>query len=234
MRYYEIAEARCFSSSRFVQSLWYANTPFVEHRRERIVPTGCAHIVVSLSRDFLTDCPEGRPERRTPPALMVGQRSVYEIIATADLVDLAGVIFNPAAVPAFVADRADLVSNRNLPLDQIWPGYTDHLRSRMLEGSSPGSAASYSRGLLDGPPYDETRTSRLGATSGCAVRVRAVRTGLEPVLYCQDRAAHRLERTPILPAFSRAGWIPTQGVVSAAALSTRSAAPERRRGISVG
>jgi AraC-like DNA-binding protein len=122
---------------RFVRSLWYANTPFVEYRRERILPTGCAHIVVSVSRDFLTDCPEGRPDQRAAPALMVGQRSIYEIIASVDLVDLAGVIFRPGAVPAFVADRTDLISNRNLPLDQIWSGYTDHLRSRMLEGFSP-------------------------------------------------------------------------------------------------
>jgi hypothetical protein len=122
---------------RSVRSLWYASTSFVEHRRERILPSGCAHIVVSLSQDFLTDCPENRPEQRTAPALMVGQRSVYEIVATADLVDLAGVLFMPGAVPAFVGDRADLISNRNLPPDEIWSGYTDKLRSRMLEGSSP-------------------------------------------------------------------------------------------------
>ena len=72
---------------RFVRSLWYASTPFVEQGRERIL---------------LTDCPEDRPEQRTAPALMVGQRSVYEIIATADLVDLAGVLFMPGALPAFV------------------------------------------------------------------------------------------------------------------------------------
>jgi AraC-like DNA-binding protein len=109
----------------------------VEHRRERILPSGCAHIVVSLSQDFLTDCAEDRPNERTAPALLVGQRSGYEIVATGDLVDLAGVLFNPGVVPVFVADRADLISNRILPLDQIWSGYTDHLRSRMLEGSSP-------------------------------------------------------------------------------------------------
>src|SRR5205807_43875 len=104
---------------------------------QRILPSGCAHIVLTLSYDFLTDCPEGGAERRTAPALMVGQRSLYEIIATADLTDLAGAIFEPGALPAFVADRADLLSNRNFPLDQICPGYTDALRSRMLEGASP-------------------------------------------------------------------------------------------------
>jgi AraC-like DNA-binding protein len=43
----------------------------------------------------------------------------------------------PGALPALVADRADLLSNRSVPLDQIWPGFADSLRSRMLEGSSP-------------------------------------------------------------------------------------------------
>ncbi len=122
---------------RFVQSLWYASMPGLDHRHERVLPSGCAHIVLSLSRDFLTDCAEGGSEQRTAPALMVGQRSVYEVIATSDLVDLAGVLFAPGALPALVADRADLLSNRNIPLDQVWRGFTDRLRSRMLEGRSP-------------------------------------------------------------------------------------------------
>ncbi len=122
---------------RFVRSLWYACTPGVEHRHERVLPSGCAHIVLSLSRDFLTDCLEGESEQRTAPALMVGQRSVYEVIATADLVDLAGVLFVPGALPGLVADRADLLSNQNIPLDQVWCGSGDILRSRMLEGRSP-------------------------------------------------------------------------------------------------
>ncbi|HEY3458112.1 MAG TPA: AraC family transcriptional regulator [Bryobacteraceae bacterium] len=121
----------------FVRSLWYMSAPGAEHRHERILPSGCAHIVLTLSRDFLTDCLEGGSEQRTAPVLIVGQRSVYEIIATADLVDLAGVLFAPGALPALVADRADLLSNRNVPLDQVWRGYADTLRSRMLEGLSP-------------------------------------------------------------------------------------------------
>ena len=115
----------------------YATAPVIEHRRERILPTGCAHLVVSLSHDFLTECREDSPPQRTAPALVAGQRSVYEIIATSDLVDLAGIHFIPGTASVFVSDRADLISNRSLPLDQIWPDLTDTLRSRMLEGSSP-------------------------------------------------------------------------------------------------
>jgi hypothetical protein len=46
-------------------------------------------------------------EWSSAPALTVGQRSAYEIIATEDLADWAGAIFEPGAVPAFVVDRAD-------------------------------------------------------------------------------------------------------------------------------
>ncbi len=122
---------------RFVRSLWYANGPSAQYARERILPSGCAQIVVTLSRSFLTDCPETGPERQMPPGILVGQRSACEIIATADLVDLAGVLFAPGALPALIADRADQLTNRNVPLDQIQSGFTDNLRTRMLDGSSP-------------------------------------------------------------------------------------------------
>jgi AraC-like DNA-binding protein len=122
---------------RFIRSLWYARSPLMQHRHERILPGGCAHIVVGLGREFLTNCTEDGLEQRTAPALMVGQRSVYELVATSDMVDLAGVVFQPGAVPALIVDRADLISNQNMPLDQVWPGCTDYLRNRMLESSSP-------------------------------------------------------------------------------------------------
>jgi hypothetical protein len=218
---------------RFVRSLWYTSTPFVEHRRERILPSGCAHIVVSLSQDFLTDCPEDRPEQRTAPALMVGQRSAYEIIATADLEDLAGVLFMPGAMPAFLADRADLISNRNLPLDQIWPGYVDNLRSRMLEGSSPEARLHILEDCLAAllmtrriprawgphPAVQFALEQFEGDSSQSSIADIARRSGWSERRFSQ---------------IFRAGWIPTQGVVSIAALSRRSSAVARRGGGSLG
>lgn len=126
-----------FPLRRFVRSLWYADAPRLHHPRERILPSGCAQIVLSLSRDYLTDCSDDGSEQRTAPALMVGQRSIFEVIATSDLVDLAGVLFEPGGLPAFVGERADLFSNQSVPLDQLWSGHTDTLRSRMVEGSCP-------------------------------------------------------------------------------------------------
>jgi AraC-like DNA-binding protein len=108
----------------------------MEPQRQRILPNGCAHLVVSLSRNYLTDCSDDGVERRTAPGLMAGQRSVYEMVSSADLVDLAGAHFVPGAVASWLGDRADLISNRSLSLDEVWPGYTDRLRSRMWEGRS--------------------------------------------------------------------------------------------------
>jgi len=101
-----------------------------------MLPSGCAHIVLSLSRDYLTECKEGSPDRRISPALLVGQRSLYELISTSDFTDQAGVLFRPGIVPALLSDRADLISNCNFPLHQMWPDGADYLRGRLLEGSS--------------------------------------------------------------------------------------------------
>jgi hypothetical protein len=123
---------------RFVHTLWYARCAEREHRRERILPTGRSQLIISLSRDFLLNCAEGQPDQRTAPALLVGQRSVYEIVDTSDLADLVGVVFAPAALTAFTTDRADLFSNKSVALDQLWGGQARGLRDALQEQSSRG------------------------------------------------------------------------------------------------
>lgn len=132
-----IERTPAFPLRHFVRSLWYESTPFLQNLRERILPSGCAHLVLSLSSTFLTQCSEGLPDCRTAPALIAGQRSVYEIVSGADLVDLVCVFFEPGAVSGVIGDRADLISNRSVPLDDISHGWTDILRGQMLEGTSP-------------------------------------------------------------------------------------------------
>ncbi len=123
--------------SSYVHALWYARCADLDHRRERILPTGRSQLVISLARDFLLDCPEGLAERRTAPALLVGQRSIYEIVETSDLADLIGVVFAPAALPIFMGDRADLFRNRTVPLEQLWGRQAGTLRDALRGGSSP-------------------------------------------------------------------------------------------------
>jgi len=80
---------------RMVRLLWYAQVPDAAHKRERVLPTGNIQIILNVARDFLIDCPEGRQDSRLAPSLVVGARSVYEIIDTSDMADLIGIVFQP-------------------------------------------------------------------------------------------------------------------------------------------
>jgi len=121
----------------FVRMLWYARAPQVSHSRERILPTGNTQVILNLARDYLLDCPEGRPERRSSPAAIVGARSVYEIVDTADMADLIGIVFEQGGFPAFASEAADLFSNRGVDLEDVWGARVRTLRDRLREIPSP-------------------------------------------------------------------------------------------------
>jgi AraC-like DNA-binding protein len=121
----------------FVRSLWYARVPQAPHARERVLPTGCVQVIVNLARDFLLDCPEGKADSRMPPALVVGARSVYEIVDTSDMAELIGIVFEPGGFGLFAADAVDLFSNRTIDLEAVWGATTRGLRDRLRELPTP-------------------------------------------------------------------------------------------------
>ncbi len=113
---------------RFVRMLWLTRAPAIEHRRERILPNGCVQLILNLERDQLCDCPACGPDVPVAPAIVVGGRSVYEIISSADMADLMGVIFEPDGFALFAGDRVDLFSNRSIDLECAWGAQTRALR----------------------------------------------------------------------------------------------------------
>ncbi len=123
--------------SEFVQTLWYAQAREVRHRRERVLPSGRVQVILNLERDFLTDCREGRGKLLTSPALVVGARSVYEIVDTSDVADLIGVVFQPSGFGIFARDAVDLFSNRSIDLRDTWGASAHSLRQRLRELETP-------------------------------------------------------------------------------------------------
>jgi len=121
----------------FIRTLWYARVCDASHRRERVLPSGCVQVIFNLARDYVLDCPEGLADIRMPSALVVGARSVYEIVDTSDMADLIGIVFSPGGFPAFAFDAAHHFSNQTVALDSIWGGDTQYLRDRLREISSP-------------------------------------------------------------------------------------------------
>ncbi len=119
--------------NRFVQALWYSQLPVVEHRYERILPSGCTEVILNLKRDYLCDCHEGSPDRHSAPALIVGGRSTYETIDASDLASLIGISFKPGGFAAFAGDLVDRFSNHSIPLDAAWGAASLDLRIRLCE-----------------------------------------------------------------------------------------------------
>lgn len=83
----------------FIRMLWYARADSVAHHRERVLPNGCVQVILNLARDYLLDCPEDRSDIRMPPALVIGARSVYEIVDGRDMADLVGIVFSRVDSP---------------------------------------------------------------------------------------------------------------------------------------
>lgn len=122
--------------NRSIRALWYAAVPQLDHARERILPSGCVQVILNLERDYLHDCPEGKAERRMPPALVVGARSIYEMINTADMASLIGVVFEPGGFAPFVGDAVDLFSNQSVCLEDVWGASARSLRDQLREAPS--------------------------------------------------------------------------------------------------
>lgn len=120
-----------------IRTLWYARAGDVLHHRERILPSGCIQIILSLSRDFILDCPEGMADYRMEPALVIGARSIYEIVDSSDMADLIGIVFEPGGFPVFASDAADQFSNRSVALAGIWGGEAQRLRNRLRDIELP-------------------------------------------------------------------------------------------------
>jgi AraC-like DNA-binding protein len=122
---------------RFVQLLWYARADDAATGRQRVLPSGCVQVIVSLARDFLIDCEEGACDRRVAPALVTGARTTYEIVDCSDMADLIGVIFTPGGFAGFAGDAVNLFRNKNVPLEDVWGGAARALRDQLLELGTP-------------------------------------------------------------------------------------------------
>ena len=120
----------------WVRSLWYCQAPGLTHSRERVLPNGWIQIILNLNRDILTDCGEGgTTTARMPGAIVVGARGRYEVIDTADLEELAGIIVRPGGFGGLFRERADLFFEQSISLDSVWRD--SWLLERLGEARSP-------------------------------------------------------------------------------------------------
>ncbi len=118
----------------WIRSMWYCCAPEVPHARERVLPNGCMQVLVNLAAESLTDCgDDGKREVKTSGALVMGARSRYEIVATKDMAEIAGVVIEPGGFAGMFGMRADLLRGSSASLDEVWSGTGGMLAERLRE-----------------------------------------------------------------------------------------------------
>ncbi len=101
-----------------------------------MLPTGCAQLVISLARDFLTDANHPiNPMAPQPPALLLGIYTHYQQIDAFDFAGLMGVAFHPGGTLPFCRESARHFSNCETSIEDLWPEAAS-LRCRLREAST--------------------------------------------------------------------------------------------------
>jgi AraC-like DNA-binding protein len=90
----------------WVQCHWRVRGTAVDAFPSRILPDGCADVIVDLSA--------------TPYAFAVGPMRTASVVAVVGRVDLFGVRFHPGAAAAFLDASLDTLLDRDVPLDALW------------------------------------------------------------------------------------------------------------------
>lgn len=132
----------------YIRCFWYARDPLAEHGLERVLPAGHMQLVISLARDYLTDCSHALRDdssavnlsaRPSAPSLLTGMRSTYALIDRFDMAELIGVVFRPGMTAAFLPRNAALFTDRETPLEEIWGRSAEQLRERLRDGETTGT-----------------------------------------------------------------------------------------------
>ncbi len=129
--------------ARFVRALWYTSAPPRERSLDRVLPTGRVQVILNLARDYLSDCRDDGQKERMAPALVIGARSIYELIDASDMANLIGIVFEPGGFSTFAGDAVDLFSNRNWALADLWGAAEQGLRDSLREIQGPRERMQY-------------------------------------------------------------------------------------------
>jgi AraC-like DNA-binding protein len=109
----------------FVEQFWYCEGYDVPHRKERVIPNGRFQLIIDLSES-------------TAPPLVVGMRTRYSVLDTAQLRCMMGIVFRAGGARALLNVSAGEFYNREVPLDLVM-GRTAaaDLRDRLREAATP-------------------------------------------------------------------------------------------------
>jgi AraC-like DNA-binding protein len=125
--------------SRFVEQLWYYQNEPTSHSKERMMPDGCASLVINLTEDVirLYDPEDTRKMTRFCRSVFSGPRTECMAIDTDEQVCVVGIAFRPGGAAPFLRVPTDEVCNVSLNLDDLWGRLAEETRDRVLSAQTP-------------------------------------------------------------------------------------------------
>jgi AraC-like DNA-binding protein len=124
---------------RFVEQLWYWHGTPPGHAKDRLMPNGCASLIINLAEDEIRDYTGSNDDdvQRYPGAVLVGVYSKYTVIDTREQHAVMGVSFKPGGMAPFFAPAADELHNMHASLHDLWGSCGATLRERVLLAPTP-------------------------------------------------------------------------------------------------
>jgi len=191
----------------FVESLWYF-TGELAHRRERVLPSGKAQLLVNLHEDELRWY-DDRANRMAGAGFM-GAHDRPFAIDTREQRAIVGVSFRPGGAFPFVDPRE--TSGLHVALEDVWGREGRVLRERLLEERTPAAmlaglesmlvdrarrltvepAIAFAVGALEEGARVGAVVDRLGMTPRRFIRTFEERVGLAPKRFARVRRFQRV------------------------------------------
>ena len=106
--------------SRWVRCLWYYRSSEWSHALESVLPTGSAQFLINLREDRFAWCnqPEG-PLIESSGTVLQGPRDTPQWVGTDQQRFVAGVVFRPGGIAAFLPDSARVIHNGHVELSDL-------------------------------------------------------------------------------------------------------------------
>jgi AraC-like DNA-binding protein len=118
----------------FVDVLWFYDGPVQPHKMERLLPDGSMELVVNLADDEVRayDCRDHTRYERLAGGVLVGPRSDFFVIDTAQQQTVFGIHFRPGGAFPFLRMPAGELHGQQISLGDAWGGFAVEFRERLL------------------------------------------------------------------------------------------------------
>jgi AraC-like DNA-binding protein len=124
---------------RFIERLWYWEGEPPPHARDRLLPNGCASLIINLAEDEIRNYTGANDDQleRFSGAVLVGAHSRYSVIDTCEQRAVLGVSFRPGGMWPFFDPSADELHNEQVSMVDLWGSGGATLRERILAAPTP-------------------------------------------------------------------------------------------------